>query len=587
MFRSITGRLASWVVASMLCAGAAFGQMSPEEAQRQLEEKQRQQQQIEAEAQAQTGGRPVPGTTDTPTTQWPLVALRSGGYLCQLGEQVFCNANYDSHFAKTCRRMIGKAAQPVRNSFKIKLGDIETPLNNYRNVKRTPVLHEIVHQRSEDEQFAQTQAIGQPVVDEFGFIHHARVAQVVDDQTLWLDQIHVLPKPDFQADYKKQTELGRFAYYGTWHDPRYDLQAVVRNTKVPYGSYFRESMPTSGELYIQRCKMIDWEYESQQALLPIQQMWNSHRLKLVGVPTATLHAGQRWEGADTQIAIVSMEGQNPVAVPSLLLAKPMTRDVMIAFMQKRGFTPESMTDVVRKITANRVVGQSPERRIALMLAGRPLPEDAAFLPGNPTAAAANGIPAPAVLSTPGTAPETAPGTAGTPAPAIPAIDKSLLFDMPAALQNMLKDTIGDQNRQIDDLLASVFDDWWQSHQKGQTIEISGAFLGADRVEPRTYLTRRLIIREDCSKARFAVGTMTLQPDQRTYGIDDIPVGPYRFKVIVYALFTGENKMTPLKLQIPDTSRPMPETIVRGSVVETRFTPNGIFELYLNDCQLPQ
>ncbi|MHB1156677.1 MAG: hypothetical protein ACYC26_07545 [Phycisphaerales bacterium] len=551
----------TWIMVFLcLFAPAVVAQMTPEEAQKKLHSQEK------SDGPVTSG----PDAFNVEVTRWNQTAIRAGSYFCKVGERYYANVNYDPRVTRDRQPMpVGNVRENAR-SFKVLVGYINIPQVSDPTIRK-PVTFEIEHKLPTDEMFARRKAIGLPMIDEFGYVSQAVVKQIIDDQTVLLDKVVLLSQHDYAREYEDDKAKSYM------QDPRYDLQGMIRQrVHVTRPSWFEQTLPTALELTTERTKLIDWEYEGRMSVIQTQNHWDTVQLKITGISTSAMTVGRVWDGRNTQLALVEREGNTVTAVPTVLLARPMPRDQMIELLQSHGYDPQKTAEMVRLFNTHKVPGQSTERRIALLLAGRPLEKDPEIL-ANPGAIA--DVSEPGLL--PGGAPTPAPGTApapeadNNPPPPAPApapsahaksIDQTLsimLERFPAVAQRPVRDSAADAGGQ-----------WWRQQFAGKDMVFAGKFVGAGRIAEGTPLTNALKVSSDSTIANFRM--------------EPVPVGETSCPVRVRALFGAGMLMKLMDLPTAmDDGQATPPVSVRGKLADVHVNADGSMDVYLTECLLEQ
>jgi len=595
----------------VLLALASTGQMSPEEAMRRLQE-------AKARAEREAGSvdgddiEAAPAPADEADRIAAIYFNRYAGPLGQygtkVGDQVYFNPNFNIRFLRTNAASVGQPRDRDRKTMRVFVGTFfdyttrvvggvtQTVLQARRAVYESYEL-----ELDENEKFARSRSIGPPEPGEFGFIHRATVASTGDD-AVELTDVRIQPHLGAAERYRSLTSDQALAEWAAREQSR------IR--RLPYEQYqvrspdrFELHVPDHAKLVRLRRQMLAWEYEGRARAAATEGQWKNRRLVVYGVPTAGLQTGQPWPGADEQLAIVGVDGDRVIAVPSLAFRRTLTREELQAYLRDIGWTKHDLAEAARAIEAAPIHGRSTAWRLAFMLAGAPLYDDAAIagrfpLIGVPDPAAPAPVDVASVDSTPGdagsapespeagTADDATPPIASRPAPESKKV-ASYVRPRYEPFESEVAEVFGRMPeaalpREGEELTAEHLEQanqWWRRRMVGRPLTLTVAYFGQQPANGRP----TGVSADATVLGRFRHGEVAQRLFEEDWSVKPISWFGYDFDVEVRGYFDADAAALD-PLQPFDGAGPVPPTRLTGRVVEATFTENTLV-ITLADCRL--
>jgi len=596
----------------VLLALASMGQMTPEEAMRRLQEARAR---AERESGAENGDEieaapaPADDVGRTAAIYFNRYAGSLGQYGTKVGDQVYFNPNFNIRFLRTNAASVGQPRDRDRKTMRVFVGTFFNYTTRLvggvtRTVlkSRRPVYESYELELDANEKFARNRSIGPPEPGEFGFIHRATVASAGDD-AVELTDVRIQPDLNAAQRYRSLTSDEALAEWATREQSR------IR--RLPYEKYevrspdrFELHVPDHAKLVRLRRQMLAWEYEGRARAAATEGQWKNRRLVVYGVPTAGLQPGQPWPGADEQLAIVGVDGDRVIAVPSLAFRRPLTREELEAYLQRVGWTKRDLAEAARTIEAAPIHGRSTAWRLAFMLAGAPLYDDAAIAGRFPLIAPADpAAPSPAAVASvdsnpgdagsapnspeAGTADDGSPPVASRPAPEPKKVASYVRpryepFESEVAevFRRMPEAALPREGEELTAEHLAAANQWWKRRMVGRPLTLTAAYVG--RQPTNGWPTG--VPAEATVLGRFRHGEVAQRLFEEDWSIKPISWFGYDFDVEVRGYFDADAAAALDPLQPFDGAGPVPPTKLTGRVVEATFTENTLV-ITLADCRL--
>lgn len=335
---------------------AAGAQMSPEEAMKGL-----------GGDEAEDGeARDSPGPEMS--HKFRVYGSRVSRFFFEVDGEVHCNTYFHRRFSRLCRRATDEPRLKTLKTLDIPVGVfLDTSLD-----RRRAITEPYKYQLDEEEVFARQQAIGEPEPGNFGFIVSAVVDEVVDGDTVVLREVRIV-EDDAKAAYDKLRREERF-----WAAERYRelaAKAWSYRRRIAAEDRFYSRYPDEDELVDLREQVIEYMYEGRLEMIEVQDEWDGVTVTLHGVGTARLEEGETWEKPSTPLILTRREGRQLHAVTPTVARRSIDLAGLLTLAEGVGYSEKQFIALAEAVQERRVDNHSAWRRLALILAGRPIEGD--------------------------------------------------------------------------------------------------------------------------------------------------------------------------------------------------------------------
>lgn len=305
------------------------------------------------------------------TYKWRTYATRICRFFYKIDDDHHCNTYYTSRWSRVARRAVGRGRPNTKRTHSIPIGIYhDTSAGKKRGISES-----YTYVLSDEEVFARRQVIGEPEAGNFGFIHAAEIARFVDEDTIELRSIKLVPD-DTEQEYDELHDEAR-----AWAlDKSRELVDKARryHRRIPREDRFTNEYPSVDELEELREQIVDERFKGRLEMLELQEAWEGMTVMLHGVDGERYERQQidTYEDTSTPLILTARRGRTfHAATPRLLRKVKIARDDLLEIVKDAGYEPSRFIAMVETLKEQRHDEHSTWRRAALILAGRPTSHD--------------------------------------------------------------------------------------------------------------------------------------------------------------------------------------------------------------------
>ncbi|MBI1338152.1 MAG: hypothetical protein GC164_14505 [Phycisphaera sp.] len=215
--------------------------------------------------------------------------------------------------------------------------------------------------KPQEEIDAATRALPSFNPGDYGYLQSAKVAKVLDDQTMILKDIKLIDASKAYKDYEDDMDLVRLqAHTG---------RETVRRSRHD-SRYRADEVPPIAETRYANKEAVEWRFEQRLKLIKAQRKADETVIEVHGFSTKGLREGQNWPTATTGIQIAIVEGNGKVndsalAVPGSTVGRGVTEEQFKAILADHKLDPISFGRLLYEIKRRDSAGWEPLALAAL------------------------------------------------------------------------------------------------------------------------------------------------------------------------------------------------------------------------------